>query len=478
MKINSYIFKWLLLCGILAGCQADPFVTTNQPQLNGNGLSGEVAINFWLSKSDSAEISVYYPNWAAKTEIQLRSAAQVSTDLFLPTAPLCYGYKDIPKIELNGVYTSLDKNLTGILYTTTSFSLGIRDASQSSQTWKSNSWNSDYSLSVGAVSLLVNGAGGKEELLALDVDGSISKSSDGLNWTTIINGGDFKSGSSYPRWDYSTVLFSDPDTGQETVWVVGGNIGSGCCGSIFALNDVQKLVNGNWVEVVAPTDPFQPTSFTPRYSHSLTVFPDVNNGNKPTLWIIGGHADDFFTANNYYNDIWKSADGKNWKKVTLSGAIFTPRKGHRVFVMVDPATNLKTLWLIGGYNGTSHLNDIWKSTNGINWTNVSTSGALFYGRSNFGETVVNDPDNNNVPTIFVIGGETDYGEYGDIWKSTDAIHWFRILNNGLLTSGGLAATIPDTSNVNQFNLFVIGAGLYKSTNGSDFKRGGSITFTF
>jgi N-acetylneuraminic acid mutarotase len=148
--------------------------------------------------------------------------------------------------------------------------------------------------------------------------------------------------------------------------------------------------------------------FTPRYDFGICSF---NNN----LYVIGGYKTPTFN-----NEIWKSSDGINWIQVT-NNAPFSKRSGHKIFEF-----NSK-LWLIGGYdtNGSPMFkNDIWNSSDGINWTQVSNN-APFSQRTNFGLVIFNSK-------IYLIGGYNTYGTplfKNDIWSSVDGINWTLVTNN-------------------------------------------------
>ena len=105
-------------------------------------------------------------------------------------------------------------------------------------------------------------------------------------------------------------------------------------------------VNEQWV---------QATEFPPwpaRSQHTSVVF----NGK---IWIIGGLNDEGLTM----NDVWYSSDGINWVQATAS-ASWPARRGHTSVVYDEK------MWVIGGsttITSSGHLNDVWYSSDGINW---------------------------------------------------------------------------------------------------------------
>jgi hypothetical protein len=78
----------------------------------------------------------------------------------------------------------------------------------------------------------------------------------------------------------------------------------------------------------------------------------------------------------YFNDVWKSADGREWRQVT-DNAAWSPRAGA---VLV---TRGEYLYLLGGEFGflceplpdceQPYLNDVWRSLDGLNWEQVTAA---------------------------------------------------------------------------------------------------------
>jgi hypothetical protein len=102
----------------------------------------------------------------------------------------------------------------------------------------------------------------------------------------------------------------------------------------------------------------------------------VKNG---WLYLLGG--EDGFTClpggrcPPYYNDVWRSRDGANWERVTAS-AEWSPRPGHQVLVLHD------SFVLFGGFGlsadpadpfAAANPMDVWVSRDGAAWDQVSDS---------------------------------------------------------------------------------------------------------
>ncbi|MBO3700596.1 hypothetical protein [Roseivirga sp. E12] len=181
------------------------------------------------------------------------------------------------------------------------------------------------------------------------------------------------------------------------MWSIGGIRGTD------RINEVWSSADGiTWTQVT-PTG----NIFTPRNAHQAVVF-----NNK--IWVIGG-----FTDNGRTNEIWSSTDGSTWAQENTQG-IFGIRADHAALVFDSK------VWVIGGSDGT-FKNEVWNSTDGINWTQVNTTGTIFSARQ--GHTVTSFNGN-----MVLIGGASLDGSqlspHNDIWTSSDGISWSQITLSG------------------------------------------------
>jgi hypothetical protein len=132
------------------------------------------------------------------------------------------------------------------------------------------------------------------------------------------------------------------------------------------------------------------------------------------MWLMGGQQLESQAAPGVaYNDVYSSADGKSWSLVT-SHAGWSPRGQIIGNVVFDGK-----MWVIGGgtYDVRTYLNDIWNSSDGVNWTKVAAS-APWQGRQ-FQNVAVFDNK------IWIVAGGTRQDEGGstDVWYSTDGHDW-------------------------------------------------------
>ncbi|WGK69997.1 kelch repeat-containing protein [Candidatus Haliotispira prima] len=155
--------------------------------------------------------------------------------------------------------------------------------------------------------------------------------------------------------------------------------------------------------------------FSPRWRHAAIVF-------KGEIFVIGGYDGednngmDLSDKSKDVNDVWKSADGVTWTEVTANAA-FSIRRGHATVVLNNE------IFIIGGFTNDGKINDVWKSADGAVWTQVASSTVL-PARWGHKAVVLNDE-------IFVIGG-SDGTVLNDVWKSADGVTWTQVTGDGKL----------------------------------------------
>lgn len=168
---------------------------------------------------------------------------------------------------------------------------------------------------------------------------AIWSSSDGANWTKT----DLPS---VRRDAYETryVQFNN------NVYALGQNEGNYVKGIRFS-SIVRRTTDFKRWETLA-----EKSEFPNRVFYGAIVF-----GGK--IWIMGG-----YDGKNYYNDIWNSADGVRWTRVSEHAA-WSPRNAG---VLVEFKNRI---WMLGGgvIDGEKEINpnsyrEIWSSADGANWT--------------------------------------------------------------------------------------------------------------
>lgn len=123
------------------------------------------------------------------------------------------------------------------------------------------------------------------------------------------------------------------------------------------------------------------------------------------IFVLGGENAGGFAL---LNDVWSSTDGLNWTQV-VSAAPWGKRSSHQVVVLND------TLYLLGGAGSGTEYNDVWSSADGVNWTQV-VSAADWTARDGHQCVIANQG-------IFLMGGQDATGYLNDVWFSPDGKTW-------------------------------------------------------
>ena len=148
----------------------------------------------------------------------------------------------------------------------------------------------------------------------------------------------------------------------------------------------------------------------PRVGPAGVVFND-------RMWILGG-AQRYFDAEpgHLLNDVWSSADGVHWTCAT-ENAPWAPRAFHAAVAFND------RIWVLAGGNYLNQYwgyNDVWSSADGVHWTRV-TEGAPWEPRLWFSSVVYRD-------RMWVLGGWANDPSHNmdDVWHTADGEHWSRL----------------------------------------------------
>lgn len=230
-------------------------------------------------------------------------------------------------------------------------------------------------------------------------------SGDGVEWTQLTADAGWAG-----RAGLSAVVYNDE------IYVMGGSFNDdpGVIGGppvrVF-YNDVWKSSDGmNWEEVTASAP------WAPRAGAEAVAFSDY-------IYLLGGE-DGFICLPGgrcppYYNDVWRTQDGKNWELV-VEEAEWPSRPGHRVVPF------LGNMVLFGGFGlstdpsdpfAPANPMDIWVSDDGANWTQVSDS--PWNAKSpeeikyDFDALALENMPNGQPPTIITAGGDRETFDFSD-----------------------------------------------------------------
>ncbi|MBW7894020.1 MAG: sulfatase-like hydrolase/transferase [Opitutaceae bacterium] len=219
------------------------------------------------------------------------------------------------------------------------------------------------------------------------------------------NGRDWTCATAEAPWPHSdlpvTLAFRD------RLWLMGGRRLPGKENS----NAVWSSADGaNWIQE-SPA-----AGWCPRVSAAHVVFQD-------RMWVLGG-TENFYEDNEHtlHNDVWCSANGRDWTCVTAH-APWSPRAHHQAVVFANK------IWIIGGggrFPVTHTCNDVWCSADGLNWTQV-TAAAEWVPRLWHSAVAWRDH-------LWVLGGISQAIEnLGDVWCSRDGQNWTQLQSNVIWT---------------------------------------------
>lgn len=211
------------------------------------------------------------------------------------------------------------------------------------------------------------------------------KSPDGKSWTPVL---------ATAPWEHSDLPVSL--VFKDKMWMMGGRKLPGTVCS----NQVWSSANGEVWNLETPN-----AGWSPRLAPGFVVF-------KDRMWVFGG-TNDFYHNNDstLFNDVWSSADGKEWK-LELANAPWSKRTHGQAIVF-----NGK-IWIIGGGQRQPNViatNDVWSSEDGVNWDLVTPS-AAWKPRLWFSAVVYRD-------RMWILGGWAEEGNLGDVWYSKDGLTW-------------------------------------------------------
>ena len=218
-------------------------------------------------------------------------------------------------------------------------------------------------------------------------------SSDGKTWSLIEKAA---------PWLHSDLPMNI--TFHDRIWIMGG-WHKGRLPGCSASNQVWSSTDGaKWEQVTAAA------GWTPRLAAGLVEF-------RGRMWLLGGTENYYFGDDkSLRNDVWSSADGKEWKLETANAG-WSPRAYHQAVILND------RIYVFGGgnYVPAYHAkNDVWSSADGVHWTR-ETEAAPWSPRLWFSAAVYQD-------RMWVLGGWSNNPSknWSDVWHSKDGKAWERM----------------------------------------------------
>ena len=230
-----------------------------------------------------------------------------------------------------------------------------------------------------------------------DFFNDVWRSRDGVHWQQRTADAGFA-----PRAGLSAVVH------RRALYVMGGSVNDdqaivGGPPQRKYFNDVWKSYDGRrWIKVT------EEAPWAPRAGAVV-----VSKGQY--LYMIGGE-DGFtceplpFCAPPYFNDVWRSRDGRKWEQMTPA-AEWVARPGHQCVVVVDQIA------CFGGFGLLNNPMDVWVSRNGAHWDQVSDSPwnavSPTQVKYDFDALVVRDGILGLKPSIYTFGGDRETFDFTD-----------------------------------------------------------------
>ena len=214
-----------------------------------------------------------------------------------------------------------------------------------------------------------------------DDDGSFNdvwSSTDGKNWSlATLSAG------------WTARSYHQAVVHNGSIYVIGGDDG-------WDKNDVWSSADGiTWTEET-------PSAEWPVRQHYRVV------SYRGKMYMMGGLAD---TVNK--NDVWSSADGKTWSQET-GGAEWSARYNHQAIV------HNNKIYVLGGVAmDVDEIGGTWSSADGRTWEQTAEWPTNRYSH----QTVLHDG------LLYVLGGITNKGRDNDVWSSSDGGNWIEVTSD-------------------------------------------------
>lgn len=198
-----------------------------------------------------------------------------------------------------------------------------------------------------------------------------------------------------------------------------------------------------------------------------------------TMYVMGGQnlksgpppvcPPGILSCSDFFNDIWTSVDGTNWKPLPMNGPRWEPRAGFSAIVFNN------WIYVLGGSQGDDVAiggsgrvlyNDVWRSRNGLIWQQV-TDNAEWSPRAGAALVAKNG-------YLYLLGGEDAFlctpgpgglecPYFNDVWRSSDGATWelvteaagwsprpghqCQVLDDKIICFGGFGWPVPKNPNL-------------------------------
>jgi hypothetical protein len=191
---------------------------------------------------------------------------------------------------------------------------------------------------------------------------------------------------------------------RDRMWFLGGWYNGRLPGHEASCEVWSSSDGANWEQATAKA------GWSPRIAAGVVAFQDK-------IWVLGGTEDYYFGDDkSLKNDVWYSANGRDWTCAT-EHAGWSPRAYHQAVVLGGK------IYVMGGGNYVPEyqaLNDVWCSSDGVNWQRVCAD-APWHPRIWFSSVVYRD-------RMWVLGGWSNNPSrnWGDVWYSKDGCDWHEL----------------------------------------------------
>lgn len=203
-------------------------------------------------------------------------------------------------------------------------------------------------------------------------------------------------------WKHSDLSMSL--TFKDKMWFMGGWYNGRLPGH-SASNQVWSSTDGvRWDQAT------KAAGWSPRIASAIVEF-------QGKMWILGGTENYYFGDDkSLKNDVWSSVDGVKWEQVTAA-APWSPRAYHQAAVLND------RIYIFGGGNYVpkyAATNDVWSSADGKQWRR-ETDAAPWHPRLWFSSVVYREH-------MWVMGGWSNQPSknWGDVWYSKNGKDWTQL----------------------------------------------------
>ncbi len=194
------------------------------------------------------------------------------------------------------------------------------------------------------------------------------------------------------------------------------------------------------------------------YSAGHTSVTHNSGSFQNRILVMGGKNSDGEVTNMMQRTSQPIATEGGWKEI---GKQFTARYAHTSVVFGGKS------WILGGWNGSENLNDVWNTEiqgSNLNWSEVTTSN-IWSARSEHSSVVFDGK-------IWVLGGKTDDGNENDVYYSSNGSDW-----NTATTNAAWSARSKHSSVEFDNKIWVLGGDdgnkkndVWYSSNGADWSE--------